>query len=290
MFMKRYACFLFLNPQDAVGLSISSSVVLCSFALLVDIVVLVLIFYLCPSSVRVVPTFPGTVSFPYYVLCSSFFSIIHWFFSFSGFVIPSKCLKNVICAASKRCSSLFFSIKASVPNFNADLAVVLWIRNFVSLFICFPKRLRIAPFWSRIILWFCENWRFMKIHQWILFWVTRIQYVAVLFVKSADRIFRFSLCSQRIRKVDACMLIKPEVMSWYCQRIIIVSHWNIWDEGVRELNTSGAFTEHRNKGTLLTMVRHRSICMLGNHKFMINFGKQDNQSWLSVWFNDAVSC
>ena len=35
---------------------------------LVDIVVLVLVFYLCPSSVRVVVTFPGTVSFP--LLCS----------------------------------------------------------------------------------------------------------------------------------------------------------------------------------------------------------------------------
>jgi len=41
MFMKGKACFLFLNPQDEVGPSISSSVVLCSFVLLVDIVVLV---------------------------------------------------------------------------------------------------------------------------------------------------------------------------------------------------------------------------------------------------------
>ena len=67
MFMKSLASFLFLNPQDEVGISISSSVVLCSFVLLVDIVVFVLVFYLCPSSVRVVATFPGTVLFP--LLC-----------------------------------------------------------------------------------------------------------------------------------------------------------------------------------------------------------------------------
>ena len=79
MFMKRKACFLFLDPQDEVGPSISSSVVLCSFVLLVDVVVLVLVFYLCPSTVRVVATFPGTVLFPFvekiktHVLCSSTF-------------------------------------------------------------------------------------------------------------------------------------------------------------------------------------------------------------------------
>jgi len=68
MFLKGKACFLFLDPQDEVGPSISSSVVLCSFVLLVDIVVLVLVFDLCPTSVRVVATFPGTVLFP--LLCS----------------------------------------------------------------------------------------------------------------------------------------------------------------------------------------------------------------------------
>ena len=111
-------CFLFLNPQDKVGPSISSSVVLCSFVLLVNIVVLVLVVCLCPSSVRVVTTFPGTVLFP--LLCS-----VHWFFSLSSFVIPSKCLKNFVCAASKRCSSLFFSTQVSLPNFNAAIAVML---------------------------------------------------------------------------------------------------------------------------------------------------------------------
>ena len=42
-------CFLFFDPQDEVGPSISSSVVLCSFVLLVYIVVLVLVVCLCPS-------------------------------------------------------------------------------------------------------------------------------------------------------------------------------------------------------------------------------------------------
>ena len=79
------------------------------------------------------------------MFCVPVFSLIHWFFSLSNFVIPSKCLKNFICAASKRCSSLFFSTQASLPNFNAALAVMLWILNFVSLVICFPKCLRIAP-------------------------------------------------------------------------------------------------------------------------------------------------
>ena len=63
-------CFLFLDPQDAVGPSISSSVVLCSFVLLLYIVVLVLVVCLCPSSVHVVATITGTVLFP--LLCSVF--------------------------------------------------------------------------------------------------------------------------------------------------------------------------------------------------------------------------
>ena len=57
-------CFLFPDPQNEIGPSISSSVVLCSFVLLVYIVALVLVFYSCPSSVRVVATFPGTILFP----------------------------------------------------------------------------------------------------------------------------------------------------------------------------------------------------------------------------------
>ena len=42
MFMKGYVHSLFLNPQSGVGPSTSSSVVLCSFVLLVCIVMLVL--------------------------------------------------------------------------------------------------------------------------------------------------------------------------------------------------------------------------------------------------------
>ena len=61
VFVKGYVRSLFLNPQSGAGPSISSSVVLCSFVLLVCIVMLVLIFYLCPSSVlvHVVATFSG---------------------------------------------------------------------------------------------------------------------------------------------------------------------------------------------------------------------------------------
>jgi hypothetical protein len=68
MFLKGQACFLFLDPQDAVGPSISSSVVLCSFVLFVYIAVLVLVVCLYPFSVHVVASFPGTVLFP--LLCS----------------------------------------------------------------------------------------------------------------------------------------------------------------------------------------------------------------------------
>ena len=67
------------------------------------------------------------------------FSLTHLYFSLSSFVIPSKCLKNFICAASKRCSSLFFSTQTSLPNFHAALAAMLWILNFV-FFIWFRKR------------------------------------------------------------------------------------------------------------------------------------------------------
>ena len=59
---------MFLDPQNEVGPSISSSVILRSFVFLVYILVLVLVFYLCPSSVRVVATFSGTVLFP--LICS----------------------------------------------------------------------------------------------------------------------------------------------------------------------------------------------------------------------------
>ena len=56
---------------------------------------------------------------------ASNFSLIHWFFSLSSFDIPSKFLKNFICAVSKRCFSLFFSTQTSLLNFSAALAVIL---------------------------------------------------------------------------------------------------------------------------------------------------------------------
>ena len=68
MFVKGYVRSLFLSPQSGVGPSISSSVVQCSVLLLVCISVPVLADYFCPSSVRVVATFSGTVLFP--SLCS----------------------------------------------------------------------------------------------------------------------------------------------------------------------------------------------------------------------------
>ena len=57
------------------------------------------------------------------IFCAPVFSLIHWFFSLSSFVIPRRCLKNYTCDASKLCSSLFFSTQASLPNFDAALAV-----------------------------------------------------------------------------------------------------------------------------------------------------------------------
>jgi hypothetical protein len=62
--------------------------------------------------------------FFYYILCSRFFPNT-WIFSLSSFVIPSRCLKNFICAACQRIFFLFFSTQASLLNFNAALAVML---------------------------------------------------------------------------------------------------------------------------------------------------------------------
>ena len=74
-------CFLFLDPQDEVGPSISS------FVLLVYIVVLVLVVCLCPSSVLVAATFSGTVLFP--LLCIKFKTpVTHTVY------IPSQIVKN----------------------------------------------------------------------------------------------------------------------------------------------------------------------------------------------------
>ena len=83
------------------------------------------------------------------MFCAPVYCLIHWLFSLSSFVIPSKCLKNFICAASKRCSSLFFSTQASLPNFNAALAVMLWFD------LMYQMKLRHAkPAWlSGNIIW-----------------------------------------------------------------------------------------------------------------------------------------
>ena len=59
-----------------------------------------------------------------YVLCSRFLPNTLIIF-LSSFVIPSKCLKKFIYAASKCCSSLSFSAQASLPNSNAALPVTL---------------------------------------------------------------------------------------------------------------------------------------------------------------------
>ena len=73
------------------------------------------------------------------MFCAPAFSLILWFFPLSSFVIPCKCLKNLICAASKRCSSLFFNTQTSVPNFNAALSVMLWFHYFVSFLFVFQN-------------------------------------------------------------------------------------------------------------------------------------------------------
>jgi len=63
---------------------------------------LVLVVCLCPSSVRVVATFPGTVLFRLLCFVLPFFCLIHWFFSLPSFVITSKCsipkinLRNIV--------------------------------------------------------------------------------------------------------------------------------------------------------------------------------------------------
>ena len=94
------------------------------------------------------------------VFCTPVFSLIHWFFSLSNFVIPSKCLKNFICAASKRCSSLFFNTQASPPNFNVALAVKLGI--------CYPLN-RLNP-----LMWSIRS--FPKIQTQSKFYISRSIY------------------------------------------------------------------------------------------------------------------
>ena len=65
------------DPQDEVGPSISSSVVLCSFVLLVNIVVLVLVVCLYPSTVHVVATFFWYYFISFTMFCAPVFCLIH---------------------------------------------------------------------------------------------------------------------------------------------------------------------------------------------------------------------
>jgi len=144
------------------------------------------------------------------VFCAPVFSLIHWFFTLSNFVIPSKCLKNFICAASKRCSSLFFSIQASLPNFNAALTVMLWILNFVSLFICFPKCLRIAPF---ILLSVCNlssksllysDVRYPRYNKISYLFNNIVVYTTLLMLKFKHIQFRFYLEHILLKFLNLC--------------------------------------------------------------------------------------
>ena len=94
MFVKGQLRSLFLNPQSGAGPSISSSVVPCSFVLLVYIVMLILVFYLCPSSVRVAATFSGIVLLPY---VNVFLSLCFYYKTYPGFTFRGKslvCLKS----------------------------------------------------------------------------------------------------------------------------------------------------------------------------------------------------
>jgi hypothetical protein len=121
-------CFLFLDPHNEIASSSSSSVVLCSFVLSVYTVALVLVFCLCPSPVRVVATFPGTVLFPLLYSVLQFpppsppntlilFFYLVLLFPVSVSRISSVLLLNLV--------SLSFSIQTSHPNVNAALAVML---------------------------------------------------------------------------------------------------------------------------------------------------------------------
>ena len=69
------------------------------------------------------PLFLVLFYFLYYVL-SSFFSLILWFLSLPSFVIPSRCLKNFISAASKSRSSLFFSTQAYEDNKDNNQSII----------------------------------------------------------------------------------------------------------------------------------------------------------------------
>jgi len=102
---------------------VSSPVVVCFFVLLVYILTLVLVFRLCPSSVHVVATFPGTVLFPSLYSVLPFFSLIRWFFSLSSFVIPSKFFSKFVGlrnSSPPRTSSRLQSMICTLPSGDSD--------------------------------------------------------------------------------------------------------------------------------------------------------------------------
>jgi hypothetical protein len=66
------------------------------------------------------------LNFFYYALYSHLYPLYRHFFD--GLILcPSNGLKNLICAASKRCSSLLFSTHVSLPYLRAAFAVALRI-------------------------------------------------------------------------------------------------------------------------------------------------------------------
>jgi len=67
----------------------------------------------------------------YCCICRTMFSLRDRFLSLCITVIPKNCRLNFIWAASCLFSSLFFSIHTSLPNFEAALAIVSLIVNFV---------------------------------------------------------------------------------------------------------------------------------------------------------------
>jgi len=78
------------------------------------------------------------------IFCAPVFSLIYWFFSLSNFVIPSKCLKIFICAASERCSSFL-----QYPGFTSKFQCCFSC-NVVNSYLCFFVHLfsKMSPYCS----------------------------------------------------------------------------------------------------------------------------------------------
>ena len=106
-----------------------------------------------PFSVRVVATFSGIVLFPSLCSVPPFFPQYIDSFLYPIFLFPVS-VSKISYVLLQNIVPLFFSTQTSLPKFNVALAVMLWILDFVSLFICFPKCLRIAPF---ILLCVCNS-------------------------------------------------------------------------------------------------------------------------------------